>query len=805
MQAVRRLGGMRKIFRISSDIRQVSRAISGTSARRRGSGSVDDRYRGLSPASSTKLPAPPSKYSQAQRAELELLDGLYSSSSAQVGREPQGGIIFDVVPKIKSAENAIAFASEVQDAKEKYSHLWSNQNGYPAHNGGLQNLSPAIQNIIKSEVSNPELWNYSAPLGDPTTKDLLARFFSTEFGLDLDLDNCVPVSSCKNALGMILDCFADSSDTMVHTSQGPNYPVVNYKQKSLPSKSTRYSVSDSKIDIQEVKGKIEQAPKHKQHIIYINSPHNPTGAVYTNLTELTEVLTILKNDGYSIKVVFDETYFFTQSKEVNVWRKDLSNEAQSFLKEASFMLVSGKWTGAPGLRLGSMVMPNDSGVQAKVKDWMIESHTHPDRLLARSFARAASDPLVGVVLEQNKQQLEQNVHVLHQQLQATLGINIPKPVGGVPFVYFDAQPLLEMVGYSCPVAFRNDVLKYTGISFNTNADFNGSEPGFRITCGVLNEQEINQMVSVLGDFVATKKMLKGRSATVIGGGPIGRSFQSKLKQQMPCNLFSNYLEGAEKAIPKGSSYYFLATQLGDTNKLQALFDAVTKDTESIYLLQNGLSFEVFTDAKNEYLKQNPEKKELLNNLNVYDVAMYLKIRQEEGVFIEEPGGRIGVASVSGLPIDDNIQEMFWRLLEVSSSVANNPIINKVEKTMLNIANLFALKQSINKKCLQPYGSVLSNPDLLKDLDTAVSEYFDFFETELKTAGIVNKEAAIQKVRQYLYEPGSEDPSQHIPTHVATHGSILCGEDKKYEDLWSFIEKVPDRFPVLNPYRALLTQ
>ena len=170
--------------------------------------------------------------------------------------------------------------------------------------------------------------------------------------------------------------------------------------------------------------------------------------------------------------------------------------------------------------------------------------------------------------------------------------------------------------------------------------------------------------------------------------------------------------------------------------------------------------------------------------------MKVKIRTEDDKLIEEQGGTTTFSQFNPTDSEAQLNEedsvlscMLNQVLGIKSDFSTDPEANKVVKTMLNLANLAALKCTVKSREKKPYGAVLADEDVLSDLQQMTEAYYVKFKDSLKKVGINTKEEAWNTVKNYLYESDKQTPSKHFPTHVNVWGNNQQGNKQPYENLW----------------------
>jgi len=194
--------------------------------------------------------------------------------------------------------------------------------------------------------------------------------------------------------------------------------------------------------------------KNKNILLFINSPNNPSGAVFKNLEEITKVAR-----KYKIVIFSDEIYSLLT---FNNKYKSISN----FYPEGTIVSTGlSKWCGAGGWRLGFVAIPNQlKEIRDSLKILCSESFTS----VSAPIQYAAVEAYKGdhsVYLESVKKILSFTGSYVYEKLKSNL-INVTKPEGG-----FYLFPEFVNAKFSSSSEMCQDILKNTGVALLPGSDF----------------------------------------------------------------------------------------------------------------------------------------------------------------------------------------------------------------------------------------------------------------------------------------------------------------------------------------------
>jgi len=211
-------------------------------------------------------------------------------------------------PRVKNSSAIRAmFEAGVEMAK-----IYGKENVYDFSLGNPNVPAPPEVNKALIEVIQNEdpikLHGYMVNAGFEETRTAIAENLNKRFGAHLDMSNIVMTAGAGLALNLVLRSILDIDDEIVVTApyfvDYTNY-VSNYHGKlvlvdSVPEKNFAPDMDDLRAKI---------TPRTKGMLI--NSPNNPTGAIYSEET-IKEIAAILEEKqqeyGHVIYLIADEPY-----------------------------------------------------------------------------------------------------------------------------------------------------------------------------------------------------------------------------------------------------------------------------------------------------------------------------------------------------------------------------------------------------------------------------------------------------------------------------------------------------------------
>ena len=194
--------------------------------------------------------------------------------------------------------------------------------------------------------------------------------------------------------------------------------------------------------------------KHKNYLLFINSPNNPSGQIHENLEEIAEVankynLIILSDEIYS-ELSFEENY------------KSISN----YCPDKTIVSTGlSKWCGAGGWRLGYFIVPDSLN---KIKDMI--------NVLASETFSAVSAPIQYAAIKayendhsdyinESRNILKAVGNYVYENLKSNK-VLINKPQGG-----FYLMPEFLNKKFNSSAEMCDDILNKTGVALLPGSDF----------------------------------------------------------------------------------------------------------------------------------------------------------------------------------------------------------------------------------------------------------------------------------------------------------------------------------------------
>lgn len=156
-------------------------------------------------------------------------------------------------------------------------------------------------------LSPVALHGYTSAAGDIKVREAVADYLTVTHGFTVSADELYMTVGAAAALTCALNALVGDGEEVILLS--PYFP--EYRVFAEGAGASVVEVECRKSDFHPIPFKIKEAINEKTAAIIINSPNNPTGAVYTE-AELSEIAEILseaeKKHGHPIYLICDEPY-----------------------------------------------------------------------------------------------------------------------------------------------------------------------------------------------------------------------------------------------------------------------------------------------------------------------------------------------------------------------------------------------------------------------------------------------------------------------------------------------------------------
>jgi aspartate aminotransferase len=360
------------------------------------------------------------------------------------------------------------------------------QAGEPViHLGGGEPKSQAPESTIEdvNKILRTREVRYSPAPGTPAMRDAAIKYTKDFYGIDVKRENVVVSSGAKQALSAAVQAIVNPGDEVI-------FPVpywVSYPDIALIPGGVPVPVAASDGSFNPSIEDMKNAVTDKTKVIILNSPNNPSGAVYTEdfiagMVKFTE-----ENDIY---LIMDDIYhrlIFDGYEPISSYKF-----ATRSLEESNIIVINGvsKQYAMTGFRIGWCIA--NPTVANTIKNIQAHLTSGPNILMQEASIGAIYGDQSGVT--DLAATLEKNRDILVEELEKIPGVKLQKPHGTfysfVDFREYEkdslklAEKLLEEI----------KVVAVPGVAF-------GLDGFLRISyCG--SEEEIREGIGRIREYLA---------------------------------------------------------------------------------------------------------------------------------------------------------------------------------------------------------------------------------------------------------------------------------------------------------------
>lgn len=352
--------------------------------------------------------------------------------------------------------NSLAGGSAIRAMFEQGNILKKKYGAENVYDFALGNPDPeppmSVIEDLKKYASEPGIHKYMPNAGYPDVREKIAAYMKKETGVDFVANNIIMVTGAAAGLSITMDSLLNPGDEVIVIApffgEYRGY-VSNFGGKIVPVPSIPGTFQ---LDVPA----IEKAITDKTKAIILNSPNNPSGAVYTkeSLIALNIVLEgAEKKTGNTIYVVSDEPY-------VKIAYDGVEVPAISAIFKNSIVVNSfSKSLALPGERIGYVaVNPAIKGADVLMDAMIFCNRTLGFVNAPGLFQKVAAEHLYDVAgLEAYKERRD----ALYEILIET-GYECEKPQGA--FYLFPKAPIADDVAF-CNRAINHRLVLVSGTGF----------------------------------------------------------------------------------------------------------------------------------------------------------------------------------------------------------------------------------------------------------------------------------------------------------------------------------------------------
>ncbi len=320
-----------------------------------------------------------------------------------------------------------------------------------------ENFTKAMIELLETKNSM-ELHGYSPSLGIASVKEKIAQSLNKRFDMNYTGNHIFPTTGAAGALAHAIRCVTKPGDEVI--TFAPYFPEYNFyvnmtgaKLKIVPPDTKDFQINFERF---------EEMLDEKTAAVLINTPNNPSGAVYSSetLQKLAELLLCKQEEyGHDIFLISDEPY-----REI-VFEGVDAPYVSGFYDNTLSCYSYSKSLSLPGERIGYVA------VNPKCRDAELISaicgqisrgigHNCPPSIIQLAVSQVLDETSDMSVYETNR-------NLLYQEL-INLGFSCVKP-GGTFYIF--PKALEEDAEAFCQKALKYDLILVPSDSFGVTGYF----------------------------------------------------------------------------------------------------------------------------------------------------------------------------------------------------------------------------------------------------------------------------------------------------------------------------------------------
>ena len=314
-----------------------------------------------------------------------------------------------------------------------------------------------MEELLKTKTSM-ELHGYSPSLGLPVFKESVAASLNRRFGMNYTPEYIFPTSGAAGALAHALRCVTKPGDEVLtfapyFPEYGPYVNLTGAVLKVVPADTESFQINFEKL---------AEMLNENTAAVLINTPNNPSGAVYSaeTLEKLAKLLTEKQQEyGHEIFIISDEPY-----REIVFDGAELPYVSKFYANTLSCYSYS-KSLSLPGERIGYVAV-NPACRDAEL---LVPMMGQISRGIGHNCPASSIQLAVAKVIDETADMkvYETNMKLLYQEL-TDLGFSCVRP-GGTFYIF--PKALEEDAVAFCKKALQYDLILVPSDSFGVKGYF----------------------------------------------------------------------------------------------------------------------------------------------------------------------------------------------------------------------------------------------------------------------------------------------------------------------------------------------
>lgn len=342
-----------------------------------------------------------------------------------------------------------------------------------------EKFTEVMIDLLKNK-SSMELHGYSPSVGIPSVKEKIATSLNQRFGMNYTGNHIFPTTGAAGAVAHAVRCVTKPGDeVLTFAPYFPEYnPYINMSGavlKVVPANTENFQINFEKL---------EEMLNEKTMALLINTPNNPSGAVYSaeTLTALAELLYKKQEEyGHDIFIISDEPY-----REIVFAGVDAPYVSKFYDNTLSCYSYS-KSLSLPGERIGYVAV-NPKCTDAELITTICSQisrgigHNCPPSIIQLAVAEVLD-------VTSDMSVYETNMNLLYNEL-TSLGFSCVKP-GGTFYIF--PKALEDDAVAFCQKALKYDLVLVPSDSFGV--------PGYFRMAYCIDTEKVERSLEALRKFV----------------------------------------------------------------------------------------------------------------------------------------------------------------------------------------------------------------------------------------------------------------------------------------------------------------
>ena len=314
-----------------------------------------------------------------------------------------------------------------------------------------------MEELLKTKTSM-ELHGYSPSLGLPVFKESVAASLNRRFGMNYTPEYIFPTSGAAGALAHALRCVTKPGDEVLtfapyFPEYGPYVNLTGAVLKVVPADTESFQINFEKLT---------EMLNENTAAVLINTPNNPSGAVYSaeTLEKLAKLLTEKQQEyGHEIFIISDEPY-----REIVFDGAELPYVSRFYANTLSCYSYS-KSLSLPGESIGYVAV----NPACKDAELLVPMMGQISRGIGHNCPSSSIQLAVAKVVDETADMkvYETNMKLLYQAL-TDLGFSCVRP-GGTFYIF--PKALEEDAVAFCKKALQYDLILVPSDSFGVKGYF----------------------------------------------------------------------------------------------------------------------------------------------------------------------------------------------------------------------------------------------------------------------------------------------------------------------------------------------